>query len=194
MQNKLAHLKYRDDIDGLRAIAVLAVVAFHAFPDWAQGGFIGVDIFFVTSGFLISTIIFKSLDQECFSFSEFYRLWGREMLDYRPEVQPSLASLLLKHCTQRTQNFLSKLSERCYLKVSRHLELTKKYRSLLNEVQSSSPKKIKIFDTLNNLCDVKNGECFLYKDGRSLYSYSDHISDYAAGLIGQDLNTFVLNE
>jgi peptidoglycan/LPS O-acetylase OafA/YrhL len=69
----LTHPKYRPDIDGLRAIAVLAVVGFHAFPSWIKGGFIGVDIFFVISGFLISTIIFGSLKRDAFSFVEFYR-------------------------------------------------------------------------------------------------------------------------
>ncbi|VVP59442.1 hypothetical protein PS903_05949 [Pseudomonas fluorescens] len=68
----LTHPKYRADIDGLRAIAVLAVVGFHAFPSLIRGGFVGVDIFFVISGFLISTIVFESLDREAFSFSEFY--------------------------------------------------------------------------------------------------------------------------
>lgn len=68
----LSHPKYRPDIDGLRAIAVLAVVAFHAFPGFIKGGFIGVDVFFVISGFLISTIIFENLDRGTFSFSEFY--------------------------------------------------------------------------------------------------------------------------
>jgi len=68
----LSHPKYRPDIDGLRAIAVLAVVAFHAFPSSMKGGFIGVDVFFVISGFLISTIIFENLDKGTFSFAEFY--------------------------------------------------------------------------------------------------------------------------
>ena len=68
----LAHPKYRPDIDGLRAIAILAVVGFHAFPEWIKGGFIGVDIFFVISGYLISTIIFDSLERKHFSFIEFY--------------------------------------------------------------------------------------------------------------------------
>jgi peptidoglycan/LPS O-acetylase OafA/YrhL len=67
-----SHPKYRPDIDGLRAIAVLAVVAFHAFPSWLKGGFIGVDVFFVISGYLISTIIFENLDKGTFSFAEFY--------------------------------------------------------------------------------------------------------------------------
>ncbi len=68
----LSHPKYRPDIDGLRALAVLSVVAFHAFPGWVKGGFIGVDVFFVISGYLISTIIFANLDKGTFSFSEFY--------------------------------------------------------------------------------------------------------------------------
>ena len=66
------HPKYRPDIDGLRAIAVLSVVAFHAFPELITGGFIGVDIFFVISGYLISTIIFENLDRGIFSFRDFY--------------------------------------------------------------------------------------------------------------------------
>lgn len=64
--------QYRSDIDGLRALAVLAVVMFHAFPELLPGGFIGVDIFFVISGFLISGIIFHELAQGNFSFTNFY--------------------------------------------------------------------------------------------------------------------------
>jgi peptidoglycan/LPS O-acetylase OafA/YrhL len=73
--SSLPHLtqpKYRADIDGLRAFAVLSVVGFHAFPKWVKGGFIGVDVFFVISGFLISTIIFDNLERNRFSFVEFY--------------------------------------------------------------------------------------------------------------------------
>jgi peptidoglycan/LPS O-acetylase OafA/YrhL len=71
-QPRFSHPKYRTDIDGLRAIAVLAVVVFHAFPSWMKGGFVGVDVFFVISGYLISTIIFENLDKGTFSFTEFY--------------------------------------------------------------------------------------------------------------------------
>lgn len=67
-----ARLTYRPDIDGLRAFAVLIVVGFHAFPIWLHGGFIGVDIFFVIAGFLISTVIFQGLDHSSFSFVDFY--------------------------------------------------------------------------------------------------------------------------
>jgi peptidoglycan/LPS O-acetylase OafA/YrhL len=71
-QSHLTHPKYRADIDGLRALAVLSVIGFHAFSFLNKGGFIGVDIFFVISGFLISTIIFDSLERDSFSFVEFY--------------------------------------------------------------------------------------------------------------------------
>lgn len=63
---------YRPDIDGLRAIAIGSVVLFHAFPTALPGGFVGVDIFFVISGFLISSIIFRGLQQGNFSFRHFY--------------------------------------------------------------------------------------------------------------------------
>lgn len=68
----LTHPKYRPEIDGLRAIAIVSVVLFHAFRDYVKGGFIGVDIFFVISGFLISTILFSSLEKNQFSIVQFY--------------------------------------------------------------------------------------------------------------------------
>lgn len=63
---------YRPDIDGLRALAVLAVVGFHAFPEWIHGGFIGVDIFFVLSGYLISTHLFESINKKKLDILDFY--------------------------------------------------------------------------------------------------------------------------
>jgi len=61
------HPAYRPDVDGLRALAIIPVVLFHAFPSVLRGGFVGVDIFFVISGFLISSIIFKGLRRDSFN-------------------------------------------------------------------------------------------------------------------------------
>ena len=65
-------LKFRADIEGLRALAVLPVVAFHAFPQAVPGGFIGVDIFFVISGFLITQLLLQRLDSDQYSIASFY--------------------------------------------------------------------------------------------------------------------------
>jgi len=63
---------YRPDIDGLRAVAVLSVVIYHAFPDLLKGGFIGVDIFFVISGYLITYAILEGIEKGTFGFADFY--------------------------------------------------------------------------------------------------------------------------
>ncbi|MDB5804182.1 MAG: acyltransferase 3 [Betaproteobacteria bacterium] len=82
------HLIYRPDIDGLRALAVIAVVAFHAFPGVVTGGFVGVDIFFVISGFLISSVIFAGLADGSFSYAGFYARRVRRIF-------PALLAVLL---------------------------------------------------------------------------------------------------
>lgn len=63
---------WRNDITGLRALAVLPVVLYHAFPSLIPGGYYGVDIFFVISGYLISGIIFRGLLNQSFSYKDFY--------------------------------------------------------------------------------------------------------------------------
>jgi peptidoglycan/LPS O-acetylase OafA/YrhL len=66
------HNQYRPDIDGLRALAIIVVVGFHAFPSIVPGGFVGVDVFFVISGYLISGIVLEKLSRGTFSYHEFY--------------------------------------------------------------------------------------------------------------------------
>lgn len=65
-------MQFRKDINGLRAIAIIAVVLYHANPAWIPGGMAGVDVFFVISGFLMTSIIFKGMEQEKFSIFKFY--------------------------------------------------------------------------------------------------------------------------
>ncbi len=71
-KNNTYTLNYRADIDGLRGISILFVFLYHLFPQTFVGGFIGVDIFFVISGYLISKIIFNKLETDSFSFIDFY--------------------------------------------------------------------------------------------------------------------------
>src|SRR5271155_3058829 len=65
-------LKYRADIDGLRAVAVLSVLAFHIRLHGIRGGFVGVDVFFVISGYLISSIVFSEIVESRYSVIGFY--------------------------------------------------------------------------------------------------------------------------
>lgn len=66
------HIAYRSDIDGLRAIAVISVLIFHINEKWLPGGFVGVDIFFVISGFLITSQIIKQASTNNFTYADFY--------------------------------------------------------------------------------------------------------------------------
>ena len=72
MNESRYQIEYRPDIDGLRGIAVLAVVLFHAFPNFIKGGFVGVDIFFVISGYLITSILLIEQESSEFTILKFY--------------------------------------------------------------------------------------------------------------------------
>jgi peptidoglycan/LPS O-acetylase OafA/YrhL len=73
-------MDYRKEIDGLRAIAVLPVILFHAGFELFSGGFVGVDVFFVISGYLITTIILAEIEQGKFSIADFYERRARRIL------------------------------------------------------------------------------------------------------------------
>jgi peptidoglycan/LPS O-acetylase OafA/YrhL len=86
---------YRPDIDGLRALAVLTVIAFHGFPEYLAGGFVGVDVFFVISGFLISGIILDETRVGTFSLQRFY---ARRVRRIFPALLLVLAFSLVAGC------------------------------------------------------------------------------------------------
>ena len=86
---------------------------------------------------------------------------------------------------------LGSLNPKCVLPLDKHLGLAAKYRELLIEIKGNYPNDVEIFDITKYLCDEEKRECTHVKDGRYLYSYGDHISEYAAGLIGSDLNKFL---
>ena len=73
-------MKYRAEIDGLRALAVLPVILFHAGFEWFSGGFVGVDIFFVISGYLITTMLIIDIEKKRFSILNFYERRVRRIL------------------------------------------------------------------------------------------------------------------
>jgi len=92
----VSSLKYRPDIDGLRAIAILLVLIYHGGFTVFPSGFVGVDVFFVISGFLITSIIHDSLNNNSFSFVDFYnrRLWRLQPVFVCLIVGTTLLSLL----------------------------------------------------------------------------------------------------
>ena len=73
-------MQYRKEIDGLRAIAVIPVLFFHAGFEWFAGGFVGVDVFFVISGYLITGILLKEMQEGTFSILNFYERRARRIL------------------------------------------------------------------------------------------------------------------
>jgi len=103
---------YRADIDGIRAIAVLLVLFFHGGNTWFTSGFVGVDVFFVISGYLITSIVLKDLSEGKFSFARFYsgRIW---------RLQPALiliyiATAIIAICIYLPDDFVDYLKSAKY--------------------------------------------------------------------------------
>jgi len=70
-------VRYRPEIDGLRAVAVIPVILFHAGFEHFSGGYVGVDVFFVISGYLITTILIEDIENDRFSIFNFYERRAR---------------------------------------------------------------------------------------------------------------------
>jgi peptidoglycan/LPS O-acetylase OafA/YrhL len=83
---------YRPDIDGLRAVAIIPVLVFHLLPEWLPGGFLGVDVFFVISGYLITSLLLREMDRGEFSLRLF---WTRRIRRIVPALLVTTAATLL---------------------------------------------------------------------------------------------------
>jgi len=75
----------------------------------------------------------------------------------------------------------------------KHTQMTAKYLEVLNAVAKKYPGQVRVFDSGPVLCDVEHNICSYQKDGRKMYSYTDHISDYAAGRVGEALNHLLVD-
>ena len=112
---KSLKLSHREEIDGLRALAVVSVVLYHAqlelfCKDWFEGGFIGVDIFFVISGYLITRIILVELEaRSSFSFMNFYERRARRILPMLFVVVSTAFAYGFFHCCQTVRALPSSL-------------------------------------------------------------------------------------
>ena len=130
-------LNYRADIDGMRAVAVIAVVLYHAFPTLLPGGFVGVDTFFVISGYLITGLILGGLDgPRGFSFADFYigrvrRIFPALILVLAATLAAGVTIFLPSELTSLTKNALASaffganfvlLSEAGYFDLAAHLK------------------------------------------------------------------------
>ncbi len=84
---------------------------------------------------------------------------------------------------------LNASNHKCSIALDEQLRLSELHRRLLNAVAQDFPGQVTVFDTIPALCDKATGNCSAYINGRPIYGTTDHISDYAAGLVGAALNS-----
>lgn len=89
---KMSLIRYRPEVDGLRAVAIIPVLLFHLNPRWLQGGFMGVDVFFVISGYLITSIILAEINAGTFTFRGF---WERRVRRIFPALSVMVITILI---------------------------------------------------------------------------------------------------
>lgn len=88
----MSSIRYRPEIDGLRALAIIPVLLFHLDLGWIRGGFLGVDVFFVVSGYLICSIILTEYDAGTFTFAHF---WLRRVRRIMPVLLAMVTATLV---------------------------------------------------------------------------------------------------
>jgi hypothetical protein len=80
----------------------------------------------------------------------------------------------------------------CEMPMAQYLAFTSKYRAVLNKLALAHPNAVYVFDATPYLCSADEGVCSYQKNGRRMYSYGAHVSDYAAGIVGAPLNQFLI--
>lgn len=160
-------MPYRPDIDGLRAIAVILVVLFHASPKKYPSGFIGVDIFFVISGYLITSIMLKDLSLNRFTIKEFY-IYQVAEIDFNP-----------KRCANLRKIRFSDKSQDCRISSLIIKEQQSEYRELIKDI------KVNKLDPLDIQCD--KDWCHAKIDGSVLYRDKNHLSIDGSNYISRKL-------
>jgi hypothetical protein len=88
--------------------------------------------------------------------------------------------------------FLNKsINLRCQISIDEHFRLSQKYRDLLTDIAKRNQDTVSLFDSTPFMCNKNNGICESKQNGKRMYVFTDHVSDYAAGLIGKELNVFL---
>lgn len=126
----------------------------------------------------------------------------RKILDSGKKVVLVVDNPTLPHpeyCMERTAsaNWINKVlslderNKRCAISLTKHYELARQYNKLLSAIRQMAPDRVFVFDTIPYLCEMEKGECATFRNNRFLYGVTDHISDYASGVIGAALNRFI---
>jgi peptidoglycan/LPS O-acetylase OafA/YrhL len=124
-----SHIRYRPEIDGLRAVAVVPVILFHWGFGWIPGGFAGVDVFFVISGFLIAAIIIREFEEERFTLRDFWMRRVRRILPMLITVTVTFLAIAVVTCDEGEHRMIATQGLAALLSVANfsHMKLAGNY-------------------------------------------------------------------
>lgn len=155
-------MKYRTDIDGLRSVAVIPVILFHMGFNWISGGYFGVDVFFVISGFLITSILYNKISENSFSMKDFWlRIVNR--------ILPAQGIQYIKNESDVKKTNL--ILEQRFSKFS-YVSFFDTYSNLVNMKDES--------------------KALIIKDADILYYDDDHLSYQGTTLLKRELNNVIV--